>query len=141
MKFIYICDIIIVSHIYIGYLFCMSRYELGLCQKFNAAIHGFNPVTSSPELKTHYICYYTFAFSNTFKYYINFAKCNGATVEIVETIWLSPGNEMVAIYKTFWLRIFQRMCRKRVIQRRFARSSRLYAFLLNREYQMTNISI
>ena len=141
MKFIYICDIIIVSHIYIRSLFCMSRYELGLCQTFNAAIHGFNEITSSPEIKEHYICLYTFPFKNTFKDYINFAKCYGATVEIVETIWLSPGNEMVAIYKTFWLRIFQRMCRKRVIQRRFARSSRLYAFLLKREYQMTNISI
>ena len=119
----------------------MSRYELGMCQKFNKQIHGFDPVTSSPELKTHYICYYIFPFSHTFSDDIAFAKRNGATVEIVETIWLSPGNEMVAIYKTFWLRIFQRMFRKWVIQRKFARSSRLYSFLLKREYQMTNISI
>ena len=118
-----------------------SRYELGLCQKFNAAIHWFNPVTSSPELKTHHICYYTFPFSHTLKDDIAFAKSNGATVEIVETIWLYPGNEMVGIYKTFWLRIFQRLCRKRVIQRRFARSSRLYSLLLKREYQNTRIHI
>jgi hypothetical protein len=119
----------------------MSRYELGLCQKFNRGIHGFDPNTSSPEIKEHYICLYTFPFSKTFSDYIAFAKCYGATVEIVEPIWLSPGNEMVAIYKTFWLRIFQRICRRWLTQRRFSRSSRLYSFLLKREYQVTNTSI
>ena len=119
----------------------ISRYELGLCQKFNREIHGFDPNTSSPEVDQHYICHYTFSFKNTFKDYINFAKCYGATVEIVEPIWLFPGNEMVAIYKTFWFRIFQRVCRRWVAQRRFSRSSRLYSFLLKREYQLTNISI
>ena len=129
-----------IAYVYISRIM-MSRYELGLCQRFNAAIHGFNPVTSSPELKEHYICFYTFPFLDTFKEDIAFAKSNGATVEIVETIWLSPGNEMVAIYKTFWLRIFQRLCRKRVRERRFARSSRLYSLLLKREYQNTRIHI
>jgi len=33
----------------------MSRYELGMCQKFNQEIHGFNDNTSSPEIKEHYI--------------------------------------------------------------------------------------
>jgi hypothetical protein len=117
----------------------MSRYELGLCQQFNKDIHGFIPETSSPEIKEHYICHYTFPFSNTFTDYIAFAKCYGATIEIVEPLWLHPGNEMVAIYKTFWLRIFQRVCRRWVAQRRYSRSSRLYAFLLKREY--TNISL
>jgi hypothetical protein len=119
----------------------MSRYELGMCQKFNQEIHGFNDNTSSPEIKEHYICIYTFSFKSTFKDYINFAKCYGATVEIVETIWLYPGNEMVAIYKTFWLRIFQRVCRRWLTQRRFSRSSRLYSFLLKREYQQINITL
>ena len=119
----------------------MSRYELGLCQQFNEEIHGFNENTSSPEIKEHYICLYTFPFSMFAKDYIAYAKCYGATIEIVETIWLSPGNEMVAIYKTFWLRIFQRTCRRKLSQRRFSRSSRLYAFLLKREYQITNITI
>jgi hypothetical protein len=119
----------------------MSLYELGLCQKFNREIHGFNENTSSPEIKEHYICLYTFPYKDTLKDYIAFAKCYGATVEIVETMWLYPGNEMVAIYKTFWLRIFQRLCRKWVRQRRYARSSRLYSFLLKREYQISNIPI
>lgn len=112
----------------------MSRYELGLCQKFNREIHGFNENTSSPEIKEHYICHYMFPYSNSLKDYIAFAKCYGATVEIVEPLWLHPGNEMVAIYKTFWLRIFQKVCRKWVAQRRYSRSTRLYAFLLKREY-------
>ena len=117
----------------------MSRYELGMCQKFNERLHGFNENTSSPDLKEHYICYYTFPFGDTFKDDINFALCYRATVEIVEPIWLYPGNEMVAIYKTFWLRIFQRVCKKWLIQRRFARSSRLYSLLLKREYTRTHI--
>jgi hypothetical protein len=119
----------------------MSRYELGLCQKFNKEIHGFNENTSSPEVDEHYICLYTFPYSKTLKDYINFAKCYGATVEIVETIDLYPGNEMIAIYKTFWLRILQRLCRRWLNQRRFARSSRVYSFLLKREYKPTNITI
>jgi hypothetical protein len=119
----------------------MSRYELGLCQRFNAEIHGFNENTSSPDVKEHYICLYTFPFSNTLKDYVSFAKCYGATIEIVETVDLYPGNEMVGIYKTFWLRLFQRLYRKWVIQRRFARSSRLYSLLLKREYQNTRIHI
>ena len=119
----------------------MSRYELGLCQKFNKKIHGFNENTSSPEVEQHYICLYTFSFKNTFKDYIAFAKCYGATVEIVQPIWLYPGNEMVAIYKTFWFRIFQRICRRWVAQRRFSRSTHLLSFLLKREYTQTNITI
>lgn len=124
----------------IAYIY-MSRYELGLCQRFNAEIHGFNENTSSPDVKEHYICLYTFPYSNTLKDYIGFAKCYGATIEIVETIDLYPGNEMVAIYKTFWLRVFQRLCRKWVRGRRFSRSSRLYSLLLKREYQNTRIHI
>jgi len=115
----------------------MSRYELGMCQKFNREIHGFDPNTSSPDLTEHYICIYTFSFKNTFKDYINFAKCYGATVEIVEIIWLYPGDEMVGIYKTFWFRIFQRMCRKWVSNRRYSRSNRLLMYLLKREYTKT----
>ncbi len=112
----------------------MSRYELGLCQKYDRNIHGFNENTSSPDIKEHYICYYTFPYSKTLTDYIAFAKCYGATIEIVETIDLYPGNEMVGIYKTFWLRIFQRLCRKWVFIRRYSRSARLCMYLLKREY-------
>lgn len=117
----------------------MSRYELGLCQKFNSDIHGFDPNTSSPEVHGHYICMFAFFNPHKFSDYLNFAKQYCTTIEIIETMMLSPGNEMVAIYKTFWLRIFQRVCRKWVIQHRFARSSRLYSLLLKREYTRTHI--
>jgi hypothetical protein len=121
----------------------MSRYEIGLCQKFNPLIHGFNPDTSSPDIEDHYICLFTFDFScvGSYKTVMALAKHYCATIEIVETTMLYPGTETIAIYKTFWLRIFQRMCRKWIIQRRFSRSSRIYTFLLKREYQKTNITI
>lgn len=118
----------------------MSRYELGLCQKFNQEIHGFNENTSSPEINEHYICYYTFLFTDTFKDYIAFAKCYGATVEIVEPIWLSPGNEMVAIYKTFWLRILQRKVRRWLKIARTIRTNQIYRMLIRREYTGTVLS-
>jgi hypothetical protein len=115
----------------------MSRYEIGLCQKFNTMIHGFDSNTSSPEIKEHYICLYTFDFSTRSLYESSLviSKYYNATVEIIEPLILYPGEEMVAIYKTFWLRIFQRMCRKWLIQNRFSRSTEMYAFLLKREYQ------
>ncbi len=118
----------------------MSRYELGLCQKFNEEIHGFDKNTSSPEIKEHYICHYTFIFfSDTFKDYINFAKCYGATVEIVETIWLYPGNEMVAIYKTFWLRILQRKVRRWLKVKHHIQTKRIYKMLMTSEYTGTKL--
>ena len=118
----------------------MSRYELGLCQKFNEVIHGFNENTSSPEIKDHYICHYTFLFfSDTFTDYIAFAKCYGATIEIVEPIWLYPGGEMVAIYKTFWLRILQRKVRRWLKLKHYIQQNRIYQMLMRREY--TSVSI
>ena len=121
----------------------MSRYEVALCQRFNHGIHGFDPATSSPEIVTHYICLFTiditdFGLLTTAKLLSNYY---GATIEIVDTLLLEPGNEMIAIYKTFWLRMLQRLCRKWLKQRRFARSSRMYSFLLKREYKPTNITI
>ena len=119
----------------------MSRYELGLCQKFNEEIHGFDENTSSPNIMDHYICLFTFVRPNNFPDYIAFASRYGTTIEIIEIVTLDFGGEAVAIYKTFWLRIFQRMCRKWVRERKFARSSRLYSLLLKREYQYTRIDI
>ena len=112
----------------------MLRYELGMCQKFNERIHGFDENTSSPNLKDHYICYYTFPFTDTFKEDLAFAKCHRVTVEIVEPIWLSPGNEMVAIYKTFWLRILQRKVRRWLKIARTIRTNQIYQMLMRREY-------
>jgi len=121
----------------------MSRYKVGLCQKFNTTIHGFDPNTSSPSITCHYICLYTFDFTRQglFETSMLLSKYYNATIEIIETAFLSPGDEMVAIYKTFWLRIFQKMCRKWLVQRRFSRSPKMYKFLLKREYQTLRIPL
>jgi hypothetical protein len=113
-----------------------SRYELGLCQRFNQEIHGFDPNTSSPNIKDHYICLITIESSFSTLYYtaLYMATRYCATIEIIETHVLVPGNEMVAIYKTFWLRIFQRLVRKWLVNRRYARSTQLYTYLMKREY-------
>ena len=113
-----------------------SRYELGLCQLFNSEIHGFDPNTSSPNVKGNYICLITIECSFSGLYYtaMYIATRYNATIEIVETHVLVPGNEMVAIYKTFWLRIFQRLVRKWLVNRRYARSAQLYTYLMKREY-------
>ena len=119
----------------------MSRYEVGFCQKFNPETHGFHPNTSSPNIDSHYICLFTFDLLDNDQFTAVkaiYEYCK-ADIEIIETLILQPGEEMVAIYKTFWLRIFQRICRKWMIQRRFARSTKLYSLLLKREYTRTHI--
>lgn len=121
----------------------MSRYELAVCQRFNPEIHGFDDNTSSPNIKEHYLCLFTFDFtpSGMYESALALSKYYCATIEIVETVLLEPGQESVAIYKTFWLRIFQRYIRKWIVQRRFSRSTRMYSFLLKREYRPFNISL
>ena len=73
-------------------------------------------------------------YKDTLKDYIAFAKCYGATVEIVETIWLVPGNEMVAIYKTFWLRILQKKIRRWLKVKHMFQTNRIFQILMCREY-------
>ena len=115
----------------------MSRYEVGVCQRFNESIHGYDE-TSSPSVKTHYICLFIFDFTEAlYRSAKALTSYYNATIEIIETDILYPGNETIAIYKTFWLRIFQRRCRKWVENRRYARSCRLFTYLLNREYTKT----
>ncbi len=74
------------------------------------------------------------SFSTIYYTALHLAGRYNARIEIVETHLLVPGNEMVAIYKTFWLRIFQRLCRKWLVNRRYARSVQLYTYLMKREY-------
>jgi len=106
----------------------MNHYEIALCQRFSDQLHGFDIQTSSPELRGHYLCLYPFdvmdpeqfAAAKTLSDYYR------ATIEIIVPHMLYPGNEMVAIYKTVWLRIFQKRCRKWILNRRYARSSRMF---------------
>jgi len=117
----------------------LSQYEIGFCQRFNEEIHGFNS-TNSPEIRNHYLCLFTFDIMNEEQFLSvqSLSPYCRATIEIVETFMLYPGNEMVAIYKTFWFRIFQRICRKWILNRRYARSSRLMYHLLYRECSLNN---
>ncbi len=118
-----------------GVLSIMSRYEIGLCQQFNEEMHGFDENTSSPEIKEHYICLYTFPYSNiALSDYITLSECFNITVEIIEPIWLIPGDEMVAIYKTFWLRILQRKVRRWLKVKRHIQTNMIYKMLMKREY-------
>lgn len=125
------------------YIIYMSRYELALCQRFNPEIHGCNENTSSPNIKEHYLCLFTFEITplGLFESAIALSKYYCATIEIVETVLLEPGQECIAIYKTFWLRIFQSYIRKWLIRRRFTRSARMYSYLLQREHRPLNISL
>ena len=116
--------------------FHMSYYEIALCQRFNETVHGFDIQTSSPEIYHHYLCLFPFDFMDPEQFSTARSLgeyCRG-TIEIIFPVMLSPGNEMVAIYKTFWLRIFQRKCRKWILNRKYARSSRLFKDLIRREY-------
>ena len=121
----------------------MSRYELALCQRFNPETHGFNVNTSSPNIKEHYLCLFTFTITpvGLYESAIALSRYYCATIEIVEIVLLEPGQETVAIYKTFWLRIFQKNIRKWLIRRRFTRSARMYSYLTQREYHPLNISL
>lgn len=106
----------------------VSDYKLGLCQRYTRTIHGHND-NSSPEIDNHYLCVYLFEYftPDDLQFALNVAekshneykrrptyekKMKRITIEIINTETLEPGDETVAIYKTFWLRIFQRKVRK-----------------------------
>ena len=112
-----------------------SKYHIALCQHFTKEIHGFDS-ESSPQINNHYLCVYIinqnepadvdFAIqvienqhnnnnNNTETVPQEANKCNKLnclTLEIIEVEMLTPGNEAIAIYKTFWLRIFQKKYKK-----------------------------
>jgi hypothetical protein len=130
------------------------KYHLGLCQRFTRNIHGFNE-ESSPQIYDHYLCVYLFQYHSEDD--LNFAlnveekslnqykrkptyhkKITKITIEIIETDVLQPGNETVAIYKTFWLRIFQRKVRKWIALKNSVRAvvetNQIHKMLLHREF-------
>ena len=117
-----------------------SKYRVALCQHFTREIHGFD-CESSPNINNHYLCVYIinqnepadvdFAIqvlenqhhhnnnhnnnNNTETLPQQENQCNKLsclTLEIIEVEILTPGNEAIAIYKTFWLRIFQKKYRR-----------------------------
>jgi hypothetical protein len=69
-------------------------------------------------------------------------RVNRITVEIVETEILSPGGEIIAIYKTFWLRIFQRRVKKWLKMKHeveaLIKNNQIYRVLMQREIKSNN---
>jgi hypothetical protein len=130
-------------------------YQLAICQKYVANIHGYTD-ESSPQIYDHYLCLYIVnVFTlDEFSFAINVAtkshnqylrnptqrkKKTRITIEIVETDVIQPGNETVAIYKTFWLRIFQRKVRKWIELKQkvkaLVESNQIYKMIMTREYK------
>ncbi len=119
-----------------------SKYKLAFCEFFNSDLHGKNesssPNIDSQFLILRTINIHTFLYHHNsitrfigiirrqYVLYINttsyqhpvirnyknaVAKKNYVSLEIIELVELE-GGEHVAIYKTFWLRIIQRMWKK-----------------------------
>lgn len=123
-----------------------QRYELALCQKFSSDIHGVDNDSSLPQINNHYLCMYvidpecsddfSFALNVLETYNTHIRSSQNITIEIVETYMLYPGYE-TAIYKTFWLRIFQRRIRKWLKIKRHIQSmvntNRIHYMILQRE--------
>lgn len=117
----------------------MSRYDIGLCQRFSTLIHGYNPETSSPNIQNHYLCLVILKSDSEFSH-IRFiteltkSSPTPCSLEIVETDVLYPGGEMVAIYKTFWLRILQKKVRRWLKVKRAIQTNHIIQMLILREY-------
>lgn len=116
-----------------------SKYKLAFCTIFNAYIHG-KTSTSSPNIDSHYLIVYAGPYNSAQymsmidtsrqfyhqylilnkewsnhpiirNYKFAVSKKKYISLEIIEHIELE-GGEHVAIYKTFWLQIFQRKWKK-----------------------------
>lgn len=116
-----------------------SKYELGICELYNSHIHGFTK-SSYIHMDGHYIVYWSidldsFMFCDDYKdvisllvdgYYIYINNTRHPTIrnynniikrvnyiklDIIECIEIDSG-EIIAIIKTFWIKIFQRKWKK-----------------------------
>jgi len=133
------------------------KYQIGLCQRFTKSFHGFDE-ESSPDICDHYLCVFLFQYQsdddlnfalsvedNSREQYNQKRTCEVTkiTIEIVETFVLEPGYETVAIYKTFWLRIFQRKVKKWIALKKSVRSvvktNKIDKMLLDREISGKNL--
>jgi hypothetical protein len=98
-----------------------TKYNLVLVQKYNKLVHGMDNNTH-PDIETHFICHYIFTKRdmNSIKKEIKNTKKSlrssfeseynvKDSLQIAEIIVLDSG-ECVAILKTFWLRIFLKVC-------------------------------
>ena len=102
------------------------KYIYGTCQKFNTNIHGFDR-NSTKNIDGYYmlmdtiLCFQSLVrakhlVSNQNSHYYYTGINSNVSIELVEPVFMEEGGEIIAILKTFWLRIFQRTCRKRLIK-------------------------
>ena len=108
----------------------MSRpkYIYATCQKFDPIIHGFDD-NSSKNIDGYYMlidtimCFQSLVRAkhlvsnqNSYYYYNNINS--KVSIELAEPVFMDEGGEIIAILKTFWLRIFQKTCKKRIMKNR-----------------------
>lgn len=120
-----------------------NKYNIVLCEIFNPVIHGID-YNSDPEIIGHYLVHSKFDIINwteindikqEYKKHINrnilkqkmnnhplirnykniITKANYIKPEIAEIFYLS-GDECISILKTFWIRIFVRICKNKMTQ-------------------------
>lgn len=121
------------------FIYSHSKYELGVCELYNSHIHG-HTERSYNGIDGHYIIYWlieteSFMTCDDYKfviqllldgYYIYIIRTTHPIIrnynaiikrndyiklDIIEKVILETG-EIIAIIKTFWLRIFQRKWKK-----------------------------
>ena len=108
----------------------MSRpkYIYATCQKFDPIIHGFDD-NSSKNIDGYYMlidtimCFQSLVRAkhlvsnqNSYCYYNDINS--KVSIELAEPVFMDEGGEIIAILKTFWLRIFQKTCKKRIMKNR-----------------------
>jgi hypothetical protein len=120
-----------------------SKYKLVLAQPFMKNVHGYDE-KSSKDIQQHFICHFIFkrnlinelrmkSNSRSYTFYKHY-KVQG--LQIAEILYLPYGNECVAICKTFWLKIFIRVCKLRM-QKIIEKQKRMknIKYLMQREYK------
>jgi hypothetical protein len=133
-----------------------TRFNIVLCELYNNKIHGIPPLISN--VKTHYMVIYRFKtldmplindilydvnteylylenyyhkIFNNYEYIVR--QSNYIKPEIAECIYLET-NELVAIIKTFWIKIIQRKWKKIYKERQLIIQKRCnYASIMYRE--------
>jgi hypothetical protein len=90
-----------------------TRYNIVLCEKYNKLLHGI----ANGEINNHYLTQFRLKkLDNDFINYMKRRRPNLRT-EIAECIILNS-NHSVAILKTFWLRLIQRVWKKTYLERK-----------------------
>jgi hypothetical protein len=128
---------------------CLEPLCLGVCEFYNPLLHG-----ESDDARMSNYFFYTcqveladFYDGCIFEYMSDYPSDSIVSrqdtypmLEIVQPVTLEPGGECVAIIKTFWLRIIQRIWKRIFAERRRRLSQLLSPYgLMQREIGSFNI--